>query len=93
MKVIEMKKGLLSWSFALLSLFTHAQGLEKIIVEKYYISNEKDSSAKGGHLPESPFEKIVKESSIQHEGRCNFVLIIYELLPGGEIYQLSVSSS
>lgn len=35
----------------LLSPFSHAQGLENIIVEKYYISDAKDSTALGGHLP------------------------------------------
>ena len=35
----------------LLCGLAHAQGLENIIVEKYYISDAKDSTASGGYLP------------------------------------------
>ena len=41
-----MKKLIFSLSLSLLSLFTHAQnGLEQVIVEKYYISNAADEAA------------------------------------------------
>src|ERR1700741_5535124 len=47
-----MKKNILSIGLILLGYIAHAQnGLEKIIVEKYYVSNLADASGSIGTLP------------------------------------------
>jgi len=47
-----MKKIVFCLSLGLVSLFAHAQhGLEKVIVERYYVSNKADSLASSGNLP------------------------------------------
>ncbi len=41
-----------SFCLIIMCSFIHAQGLERIIVEKYYVSTAKDTAVqKGGHLP------------------------------------------
>ena len=45
------KKYLLGLVFALLGTFSYAQGLENIIVEKYYVSDAVDAAGSSGALP------------------------------------------
>jgi hypothetical protein len=47
-----MKKIILSLSLGFLSTFTYAQGLDSIIVEKYYVANAADATGSIGKLPE-----------------------------------------
>jgi hypothetical protein len=46
-----MKKYWLTFLLAVPSLIVFSQGLENILVEKYYISDANDAKAIGGHLP------------------------------------------
>jgi Secretion system C-terminal sorting domain len=46
-----MKKIIFSLSLGFLSTFTYAQGLESIIVEKYYVSDAADATGSVGTLP------------------------------------------
>ncbi|MCC7025748.1 MAG: hypothetical protein IT265_02250, partial [Saprospiraceae bacterium] len=45
------KKYLLGLVFTLLGTFSYAQGLENIIVEKYYVSDAVDAAGSSGALP------------------------------------------
>jgi hypothetical protein len=44
-----MKKLILTIAFVITSVVSHSQGLEKIIVEKYYVSGAKDTTGYFGH--------------------------------------------
>ena len=46
-----MKKILLSAALLITGLFAKAQGLENVIVEKYYVSNAADAAGSSGVLP------------------------------------------
>ena len=46
-----MKKIILSLSLGFLGTFTYAQGLDSIIVEKYYVANAADAAGSVGTLP------------------------------------------
>ncbi len=48
---MKTKKILLGFGLALLGTFAHAQGLENVIVEKYYVSNAADAAGTIGTLP------------------------------------------
>jgi hypothetical protein len=48
---INIKKILLCFSFVLLCTFVKSQGLENIVVEKYYVANAADAAGSVGTLP------------------------------------------
>ena len=51
MKKNTIKKFALGLGISMLSSFTNAQGLENVIVERYYVSNAADAAASVGTLP------------------------------------------